>query len=184
MAMYLFGVGERGSLVSLLSNYACGVYQRGPQKLFCRCRGLGMMAFMVTSAIISGLAAVSMLLLVRAGGDALVGLISGVMGVTLATAFVHLAIQRYRRHGSFELDGAQGVVRRYRVGRMVGEFGFEEVRRVSLVVDPTDGIRLSGPPSWLQIRLENGDVFRLAKGSYSELAPVCAALAQLGLVTR
>ncbi len=184
MAMYLFGVGERGSLVSLLSNYACGVYQRGPQKLFCRCRGLGMMAFMVTSAIISGLAAVSMLLLVRAGGDALVGLISGVMGVTLATAFVHLAIQRYRRHGSFELDGERGIVRRYRVGRMVREFAFDEVHKVSLVLDPTDGIRLSGPPSWLQIKLQSGEIFRLAKGSYKELAPVCAALVRLGLMNR
>lgn len=177
-------MAERGSLVSLLSNYACRVYQRGPEKLFCRCTGLGMTAFMLTNAIISGLASVSLLLLVRAGGDALVGLLGGVMGISLATAFGHFALQRYRRHGSFELDGKRGVVRRYRIGRMVGEFGFEQVRRVSLVIDPTDGIRLSGPPSWLQIRLKNGQIFRLAKGSHSELAPVCAALAQLGLVTR
>lgn len=182
--MYLSCVGERTSLVNLLSNYACGVYQRSPEKLFCRCSGLGMFTFMVVSALISGMAAVSLLLLVRAGGDAFIGLLGGIMGVSLATAFTHLAVQRYRRHGSFELDGEQGVVRRYRVGRMVGEFSFEQVRRVSLVLDPTDGIRLSGPPSWLQIRLQNGDIFRLAKGSYKELAPVCAALARLGLVTR
>ena len=140
------------------------------------------MAFMVTNAIISALASVSLLLLVRAGGNATIGFIGGVMGITLATAFGHFAVQRYRRHGSFELDGARGVVRRYRIGRMVGEFDFAQVRRVSLVIDPTDSIRLSGPPSWLQIRLNNGDIFRLAKGSYSELAPVCAALARLGLV--
>jgi hypothetical protein len=42
-------------------------------------------------------------------------------------------------------------------------------------------LNLSGPPSWLQVLLDNGEVFRLAKGSHTELAPVCEAMRGLGL---
>ena len=64
---------------------------------------------------------------------------------------------------------------------MVGEFDFEEVRRVWLSLDRTDGIRLDATPSWLQIGLRSGEIFRLAKGSRQELAPVCEAMRDLGL---
>jgi hypothetical protein len=93
-----------------------------------------------------------------------------------------MAIQRYRKHGRFELDGELGVLRRFRAGRLTGEFAFDEVNRVWLALDATDGLRLSaGPPSWLQVRMQNGEIFRLAKGTRQELAPVCDAMRELGL---
>ena len=72
-------------------------------------------------------------------------------------------------------------MRRYRGGRMTGEFALSSITRVWLTVDATDGIRLDSPPSWLQVLLDTGEVFRLAKGSRQELAPVCEAMRDLGL---
>ena len=173
-------MAPRRSIVNLLSNYACTVRQRG-RLLVCRCSGWVVTAFMLAAAAICGLASIAMLLLIRVGGDPTHALVISLMGVSLMTASGHLACVRYRRHGCFELDGEHGLLRHFRVGRQVAEFDFDQIQRVSLVLDASDGMRLSGPPSWLQIGLSNGEVLRLAKGSRQELAPVCAALRELGV---
>jgi len=171
----------RKSLITLLSNYACNVGQRGAQRLYCSCSGNVVTGLLLVGAAIATLAIVAFALLMAAGGNVPKGILGGVMGATLAAASIHLAVQRYRRHGSFELDGEHGVLRRYRAGRVVGEFDFAQVRRIWLSLDRTDGIRLDAPPSWLQVGLRSGEVFRLAKGSRQELAPVCDAMRNMGL---
>ncbi len=174
----------RTSLITLLSNYACAVAQRGALRLYCNCSGNVITTLLALGAAIAALSILAFVLLMEAGGNVPKGLMGTGLGLTLATASSWLAIQRYRRHGSFELDGEEGVLRRYRAGRVVGEFGFAEVSRVWLSLDRTDGIRLEAPPSWLQIGLQSGEIFRLAKGSKQELEPVCEAMRRMGLVTR
>ncbi len=168
-------------MITLLSNYACSVAQRGAQRLICRCSGNVVTGLLLMGAAIAALAIVAFALLMAAGGNVPKGLVGAALGVTLGAVSTHLAVQRYQRHGRFELDGEQGVLRRYRAGRMVGEFDFGEVRRVWLALDRTDGLRPEAPPSWLQIGLRSGEVFRIAKGSRQELAPVCEAMRDLGL---
>jgi hypothetical protein len=104
------------------------------------------------------------------------------MALLLAGISTQLAISRYRKHGDFVIDGETRVLQRYRAGRMTAEFGLDRVKRVWLVLDSTDTLAiLSGTPRWLQIGLDNGEVFRVAKGSQKELAPVCDAFEKLGL---
>ena len=170
-----------GSLVNLLSNYACTVAQRGAERIYFTCSGLGVLTVLLTWSIVGALSVVAFYLLVRAGGDADQGLFGSIMGLSIAFWTAHLAIQRYRRHGRFELDAERGVLRRYRAGRMVGEFDLDEISRVCLVLDPTDTVRLRKLPSWLQIDLRSGEIFRLAKGTRQELEPVCEALRRVGL---
>lgn len=133
------------------------------------------------TGIAAALTMVSYVILVRAGGDPGEGLLGAVMGLTVAYWSLTLAVRRYRRHGEFELDAERGVLRRYRAGFMVGEFDLDLVDQVGLVIDPTDGVRMSSLPSWLQVTFCTGEVFRIAKGSPQELAPVCAALRHFGL---
>jgi hypothetical protein len=170
-----------GSLVNLLSNYACTVAQRGAERIYFTCSGLGILAILLLWSIVGALSVVAFILLVRAGGDADQGLLGSIMGLSIAFWTAHLAVQRYRRHGQFELDAEHGVLRRYRAGRMVGEFDLGDISRVWLVLDPTDTVRFSKLPSWLQIDLRSGEIFRLAKGTRQELEPVCEALRQVGL---
>ena len=165
----------------LLSNYACDVAQRDARRLYFNCSGIVLTVLFAFGAAVAVLSVVAFSLLVHAGGDSRTGLIGSLMGLSLAVWSAHLAILRYRRHGRFELDGDKGVLRRYRAGRLTGEFALSQVTRVWLTVDATDGLRLDGPPSWLQVLLDSGEVFRLAKGSRQELAPVCDALQELGL---
>ena len=128
------------------------------------------------------LSVVAFILLVMAGGDSVRGFMGVAMALTLGVASTHMALARYQKHGSFEIDGDEGVLRRYRAGRMTSEFAFDEVKRVWLATDHTDGMGLLGSmPIWLQIAVEDGQVFRIAKGSRQELEPVCEAMRQLGL---
>ncbi len=165
----------------LLSNYACDVAQRGARRLYFNCSGLVLTAMFAVGTAVAVASVVAFVLLVQAGGDESRGLIGALMGLSLAVWSAHLAIHRWQRHGTFELDGDEGVLRRYRGGRMTGEFALSSITRVWLTVDATDGIRLDAPPSWLQVLLETGEVFRLAKGSRKELEPVCEAMRDLGL---
>jgi hypothetical protein len=178
---YVSIVVERGSLVNLMSNYACTVAQRGVQRLYFTCSGLGVTAILVLWAAVGTLSVIAFYLLVRAGGDASQGLLGSLMGLSIAFWTTHLAVQRYRRHGQFELDAEHGVLRRFRAGKMVGEFRLGEISRVGLVLDPTDTVRFTKLPSWLQVDLRSGEIFRLAKGTRQELEPVCEALRRLGL---
>lgn len=181
-ACYVSTVAERsGSLVNLLSNYACTVAQRGAKRLYFTCSGLGIMALLLIWVLVGGLSVVAFFLLVRAGGDAHQGLLGSVMGLSIAFWTAHLAVQRYRRHGQFELDGEHGILRRYRAGRMVGEFRLGDISRVCIVLDPTDTVRFTNLPSWLQIDLRSGEIFRIAKGTPQELEPVCEALRRMNL---
>jgi hypothetical protein len=140
-----------------------------------------MTIFLAVSAATAALAVVAFVVLVRAGGDASTGLLGSLMGLSFAVWSGHLAISRYRRHGRFELDGDVGVLRRYRAGRMTDEFSLSQITRVWLSVDATDGVRFDEQPSWLQVLLDSGEVYRLAKGNHRELEPVCDAMRELGL---
>ncbi len=164
----------------MLSNYACEVGQRGERRLYCKCTGWVFTTLLVVSAFVGALAVVSFGFLVMAGGDPSRGFVGALLGATLSAVAVHLAANRHRRHGRFVLDGDHGILRRYRAGRLVDEFAFNDVQRVWLTIDLTDGVRLSAPPSWLQVAFRNGSIFRLAKGSKTELAPVCDAMKKLG----
>jgi hypothetical protein len=177
-------VSERGSIILLLSNYACRVAQTGGARLYFKCSGLVTTALLVAAASVSALSVVAMYLLVSAGGDANRGLLSGLMGLSLAVWSGHMALTRYRRHGRFEIDADEGVLRRYRAGRMTSEYSLDQITRVWLTIDATDGINLNTPPQWLQVLLDNGEMFRLAKGSRKELAPVCEAMRGLGLAPK
>lgn len=173
---------QRTSLITLLSNYACDVAQRGALRLVCTCRGNVVTAMLACSAAVAALSVVAFPLLVMAGGDRTMGIVGVGMALLLAGFSIQLAVSRYRKHGEFVIDGEAGVLQRYRAGRMTAEFGFENVTRVWTVLDPTDSMGLlSGPPRWLQIGLDNGEVFRVAKGSPQELEPVCDAIRKLGL---
>jgi hypothetical protein len=175
-------VSDRISLTTpLLSNYACRVAQRGTRRLYFNCGGLVVTAMLLLSATIGVLAVVAFYLLVQAGGNASEGLIGALLGVSFAFWSGYLAITRYRQHGHFEVDAETGVLRRYRGGRQVGEFRLRDVRRVWLALDVTDTLHLDALPSWLQIGLTSGEVFRLAKGTREELQPVCEAMRRLGL---
>ncbi len=165
----------------LLSNYACHVAQAGARHLYFRCRGLVVTSFFLIWAAVAALSLVAFVLLVRVGGDADQGLIGCLMAISLGVWSTHLAVSRYRRHGRFELDGEAGVLRLYRGGRMVSEFGFNDITRVWLALDATDTVRLEQPPSWLQVGLKSGEVFRLAKGTRVELEPVCDVMREMGL---
>jgi hypothetical protein len=178
---YLYNVFGRRSVITILSNYACDVAQRGARRLYFNCGGLVVTAMFALGSAVSAISVVAFVLLVQAGGDAQRGLLGSLMGLSLAVWSAHLAIGRYQRHGSFELDGDEGVLRRFRAGRMTGEFDLSQITRVWITVDATDGMRLDGPPSWLQVLLDSGEVFRLAKGSRQELRPVCEAMRRLGV---
>jgi len=178
---YLYTVSDRKSMMLLLSNYACDVAQRGARRLYFNCSGLVLTTMFAAGAGVAVASVVAFVLLVQAGGDESRGLMGSLMGLSLAVWSAHLAIRRWQRHGTFELDGDEGVLRRYRGGRMTGEFALSSITRVWLSVDATDGVRLDAPPSWLQVLLESGEVFRLAKGNKTELAPVCDAMRDLGL---
>jgi hypothetical protein len=144
-----------------------------------------MTIILALGAAVAAISVVTLVLLVNAGADLHKGLASVAMALILAGASAHMAIQRYRKHGRFELDGDEGVLRRFRGGRLTGEYGFDQVRRVWLTVDATDGLGiLHGPPSWLQIALATGEIFRIAKGSRQELEPVCDAMREMGLRPR
>jgi hypothetical protein len=177
--------GQRLSITTLLSNYACQVVQRGATRLYCTCRGNIVTGILVLGAAVAALSVVTTMLLVEAGGDSRKGLFGVALGLILAGGSTHMAIQRYQRHGRFELDGERGVLRRFRAGRLTGEYRFDQVRRVWLTVDATDTIGLlQGTPSWLQVALSTGEIFRLAKGSRLELEPVCDAMREVGLTPR
>jgi hypothetical protein len=181
----------RASLITLLSNYACQVGQRGAKRLYCTCRGNVITGLLAVGTAIAALSVVPALwltpLLIDAGRDrdAAVGFVGMLLGLVLAGGSAYLAVQRYQRHGRFELDGERGVLRRYRAGRLTGEYGFDKVRGVWLSLDMTDSLALlHGTPTWLQIAFSTGEIFRLAKGSPKELEPVCDAMRELGLSVR
>lgn len=180
LTRYINSVAPPSCSTNLLSNYACEVGQRGERRLYCKCTGWVFTAVLAISALIGALAVVSFGFLVAAGGDPFRGFVGAILGATFAAIAVHLAANHYRRHGRFVLDGVSGILRHYRAGRLVDEYAFNDVQRVWMSIDLTDGVRLSGPPSWLQIALRNGNVLRLAKGSKTELAPVCDAMKKLG----
>lgn len=155
--------------------------QRGAERLYFNCSGLVMTAILAIGSVIAVLSVVAFWLLVSYGGDSDQGLLGSLLGLSMAVWSGHLALSRYRRHGRFEIDAEEGVLRRFRAGRMTSEFHLSQITRVWLAIDATDGLNLSGPPSWLQVLLDTGEVFRLAKGSQKELAPVCEAMRGLGL---
>lgn len=165
----------------LLSNYACHVAQGDARRLYFRCSGLVVTGFFLLWAAVAALSVVAFVLLVVAGGSERMGLVGCLMAISLAVWSTHMAVERYRRHGRFELDGEAGVLRLFRGGRMVGEFCFSKITRVWLALDATDTVRLEEPPSWLQVGLESGEVFRLAKGTPVELEPVCDVMREMGL---
>ena len=181
----LRGVGARNSLITILANYACNVGQRGPFRLYCTCNGLAVTAMWAVGAVVCLLAMINFALLMGVGAHLMVDTQKGTVGVIMAAlasvAFTHLARRRYARHGRFVLDGERGVLRRYRGKRLVGEFHFNDVRRVWTTFDYTDGVRLNGPPKWLQIAMSSGEIFRIAKGDPQELRPVCDAIKSMGL---
>lgn len=167
----------------LLSNYACDVAQGSSRQLYFVCRGLVVTGFFLLWSVVAVLSLVAFVLLTRQGGAEYesMGLAGSLMAISLAVWSTHLAVARYRRHGRFELDGEAGVLRHYRGTRMVGEFHIRDIERVWLALDATDTVRMEQPPSWLQVRLESGEIFRLAKGSRVELAPVCDVMREMGL---
>ena len=169
-----------GSLITLLSNYACSVAQRG-RGLYFRCNGLGGLLLHAVWTLLGLLSVVAFFLLVRAGGDGQTGMLGGAMAFSLAFWSFYLGRQRWRRHGQFELDVDRGTLRRYRVGRMVDEVSLSDVEGVGLVLDTSFGFPFRAIPTWVQFRLRNGEVFRVAKGTRLELLPVCDALRALGL---
>ncbi len=137
--------------------------------------------FFLLWAAVATLSVVAFVMLVVAGGSERMGLVGSLMAISLAVWSTHLAVARYRRHGRFELDAEEGVLRRFRGGRMVNEFEIGDITRVWLVLDATDTIRLEQPPSWLQVGLKSGEIFRLAKGTRVELAPICDVMREMGL---
>ncbi len=167
----------------LLSNYACHVAQGDARRLYFRCSGLVVTGFLLMWAAVAALSLVAFVLLMVAGGPETetMGLTGSIMAISLAVWSIHLAVARYRRHGRFELDGEDGVLRLFRGGRQVSEYDFNDITRVWLALDATDTVRLEQPPSWLQVGLKNGQVFRLANGSRTELEPVCDVLREMGL---
>jgi hypothetical protein len=165
----------------LLSNYACFVAQGGARRLYFRCRGLVVTGFFLIWAAVAALSVVAFVLLMVAGGSETMGLVGSLMAISLAVWSTHLAVERHRRHGRFELDGEAGVLRRYGGGRHVSEYALSDINRVWLALDATDTVRLEQPPSWLQVRLKSGEIFRLAKGTRVELAPVCDVMREMGL---
>jgi hypothetical protein len=178
-------VSDRISLTTpLLSNYACRVAQRGTRRIEFDCSGLVFTVMLLLSATIGALSVVAFYLLVQAGGNPTEGLVGALLGVSFAFWSSYLAVQRYRQHGHFEVDADEGVLRRFRAGRQVSEFRLRDIRRVWLALDVTDTLHLDALPSWLQIAMTSGEVFRVAKGTREELEPVCAALRRLGLATK
>jgi hypothetical protein len=176
-------VSARSSLITLISNYACDVGQRGDRRLYCNCTGLVVTTLFAVGAVICLASVVAFSMLVAAGGNPAKGAVGALMGSAMAVAMGTLAMRRYDRHGRFVIDGEQAVLKRYRGNTMVGEYSFRDVLRVWTVDDLTDGmmvIQLT-PPSWLQIATRSGEVFRVAKGTRQELAPVCEALRRMGL---
>ena len=165
----------------LLSNYACHVAQGEASRLYFRCRGLVVTGFFLLWAAVAVLAVVAFVLLVMHGGDRSQGLVGCLMAISLAVWSTHLAVARHRRHGRFELDGEAGVLRHFRGRRMVNEFQIGDITRVWLALDATDTVRFEQPPSWLQVGLRSGEVFRLAKGTRVELEPVCDVMREMGL---
>jgi hypothetical protein len=187
-------VPARSSLVTLLSNYACDVGQRGDRRLYCNCDGLVITAGFVVGALIGLTSVVAFAMLVAAGGNPAKGAVGAAMATGFATAMGTMALRRSSHHGRFELDAEQALLRHYRGKRKIGEYSFRDVLRVWLVTDLTDGrvavqvtlgaTPLAGsraPASWLQIATRSGEMFRLAKGTRQELAPVCEAMRRMGL---
>ena len=178
-------VGARISLINLLNNYACRVGLRGESRLYCTCNGIVMTVFWGVAAVVCLLAMINFAVLMgigeNVGADIRKGTVGAICSVLMAITFAHLVIQRYASHGRFELDAEHLVMKRYRGNRLVGEFHFRDVRRVWTTFDFTDGVRLSGPPKWLQIAMNTGEIFRIAKGDTQELRPVCDAIRRMGL---
>jgi hypothetical protein len=177
-------VGARSSLVTILSNYACDVGQRGDGRMVFNCGGGVVTAALALGAVVCLSSMMGFALLVAVGGSSAKAAFGVASGAALAAALGTLAIQRYGRHGRFEIDGERAVMRRFRGSTMLGEYSFRDLLRVWLVVDALDGmsaVQDTTPPSWLQVATRTGEVFRIAKGTRQELAPVCAALRRLGL---
>jgi hypothetical protein len=137
--------------------------------------------FFLLWAAVAALSLVAFVLLVVAGGNENQGLMGCLLAISLAVWSTHLAIARHRQHGRFELDGEEGVLRQFHGDRLVNEFCFNDITRVWLALDATDTIRLEQPPSWLQVHLKSGQIFRLAKGTRVELEPVCDVMREMGL---
>ncbi len=175
-------VSARSSLITLVSNYACDVGARGDRRLYFDCSGLVVTVLFSLGAMIGLLSVVAFSMLVAAGGNPAKGAIGGLMGTALAAAMATVAMRRYNRHGSFVIDAEQAVLRHYRGKHMLGEYSFRDLLRFWLVIDPTDIHTLElTPPNWLQVTTRSGEIFRLAKGTRQELAPVCEALRRMGL---
>jgi hypothetical protein len=156
------------------------VGQRGDE-LHCTCTGAITTALMGLGSLLALLAVVSFSPMMALGGTISKGVIGSILGLAVAIAFAYMALSRRRRHGYFVLDGQYQTLRQYRGNRVVREFVLGDVMRVWLVADFTDGLRaLNGPPSWLQIALRTGEIFRLAKGNREELLPVCRAVRRIG----
>ncbi len=176
-------MGARSSLVTILSNYACDVGQGGDGRMVFNCGGGVVTAVLALGAMVCLSSMMGFALLVAVGGSTAKAALGVASGAALAAALGTLAIQRYGRHGRFEIDGERAVMRRFRGNTMLGEYSFRDLLRVWLVVDAMDGMSAvqETPPSWLQVATRTGQVFRIAKGTRQELAPVCAALRRLGL---
>ena len=83
--------------------------------------------------------------------------------------------------GAFVGAGATRTVER--IGT-VEKWGFDPIGAITLVVEPTDGMRpdlLPGLPHWRVARTRGGARLRLAKGGRGELGTVVSRLGELGL---
>lgn len=155
------------------------VREAGPDRLAFDTRSPVVVAVLRVNAgvaIVLGLAA-GVLALTEGGAASLLGGAGAAMGGGLGW----VALRRARMQGAFVVDGATRTVQRVGTGE---QWGFDPISAITLVVDPTDGMRpdlLPGLPHWRVARTRGGARLRLAKGGRGELGTVVTRLGELGL---
>ena len=164
---------------SLLSSSSSTVLLHPTGTLECDVGGRFISFLCLVGAVALGLMLMAAVVLVVVGEAPASLLISSLPGAVLPVGLVAIAVRTLRRGGKWQVNTEQGVHRSGQPGRALSS-----IERVSTPIDWTDGTRLDlipDMPRWLQLHLSDGSVVRVAKGGKTELAPVIAALQQMGV---
>lgn len=122
----------------MLSNPSSSVREDGPDRLVCHTRSAGLVVLLRVSAavaVVFGLVAVFLAATGAASPAILAGATVSVAGGLALGFFAH---RRARITGTFVVDRGSRVIRR---AGAWGDWRFEDVVALRLVIDPTDGMR-------------------------------------------
>jgi hypothetical protein len=165
----------------MLATASSTVREDGRDRRVCDTRSgvvVGLLRVGAAVAVILGVASLTL----AATGRAPPAILGGA-GISLlgGLALAWLARRRARLTGMFIVDRQSRSIRRTGAP---GVWSFDDVAAITLVVDPTDGMRpdlLPELPHWLVATTRTGEALKLAKGGRRELSPVLSRLAEFGL---